>query len=257
MHWELRIVDPVSGIKTDPYYYPFQDAFVEAAIERGFSIQEEVVPKFVPIEHSASQPRLRLRKSHQQWPVVQIGPGVLTGNMAPPYNGWSEFSSFLEVQINRLFEIYERAGQSISILKLHLRYIDGFGEKFHFQSFPAFAQEMLGVSYPLDKKFLKAHLCDETEFEFVLDIAYKCKTPSHSMGRLKLSPGQVNNKDALIMETFCEIINADRIKKPNQIKDWFHQAHGTLSDQFHTLATSELKTLMSQKPDFEREANSK
>ena len=60
MHWDLRILDDATGTRIDPYYYLFQESFIEDAAHSGFKHIENVVPRLVPLEHSADQPRLQL-----------------------------------------------------------------------------------------------------------------------------------------------------------------------------------------------------
>ena len=248
IHWELRTIDERVGIQTDPYYFLLQDKFIQESIQSGLSHEEEVVPKFVPLEHSASRPRIRLRKKAEDWPVVQLGPGVMTANDAAPYSGWAEFASFLQAQVACLLNTFADVGQSIGLSKLHLRYIDGFDRRFDFVEFPTFAQDMLSFSYPLTKKFREQHVHSESEFTYALDVSFACKAPTKSTGRLKVSPGKLRNEEALILEISCETISKDRIQSVAQIEDWFNQAHKAISRQFDSLTTSKLKTLMSKTP---------
>ena len=246
VHWDLRTVDTSTGIQTDPYYFPLQDKFIEASSEQGLSYQEFVVPNFVPIEHSASHPRLRLRENAEKWPVVQLGPGILTANIVPPYGGWREFETFLLTQIECLLNAYRDIGQSISVNRLHLRYIDGFDHHFNFDHFPTFAKEMLSFSCPLPRKFREEHVRNENEYVYVLDVSFACKAPSKSRARLKISPGTLKDEQALILEISCETINKNRIQNSTQIKDWFSQAHKAIKRQFETLTTSNLKIIMGE-----------
>ena len=246
MHWDLRILDSATNVRTDPYYYPFQDGFIEEAKQDGFEYVEDVVQSFLPLEHTPGRPRLRLRKKPNTWPVIQIGPGIVTANIAPPYGGWSEFASFLQTQVRRAIDVRTQVGESPSVNKLYLRYIDAFGESFNFKHFSSFAREMLGIEVPLSQTFIQEYARATNEFAYLLDVTFQCKAPAHSQARLKVGLGKRNEEDALILELSCETQMASKIQKKSHIKDWFTQAHTALRRQFHGLTTPQLRKLMGE-----------
>jgi len=94
IHWNLKPLGSAPEAKIDPYFDLFKEAFSEV-IKDTLPFEERLVPIEIPVEFLSGQPHLRFRSKQGGWPLVQIGPGVMTINIVPPYNGWVEFSKFL------------------------------------------------------------------------------------------------------------------------------------------------------------------
>ena len=238
--------------KIDPYYDLFKDEFLADTKEMLLSHVEELVPNIMPLELSPNQPRLRLRSGPKKWPLAQVGPGIITANIVPPYKGWKAFEPFLHKLVDALFNKYPVAEKTLRIEKLHLRYIDGFDESFGFSRYADFAYKMLGINFPLSDDFIKSSVKEGTDVTYLLENRFLNTTPEGSSGKLRLVPGEKNNKSALIMELYCESIFTDSSATDiSFMKKWFDEAHQQLHIQFETLATPELKKLMGKKREID------
>ena len=251
IHWALKKLETSPDAKIDPYYDLFEKEFLKFLRNLDLVKVQELIPASVPLEILPNQPRLRIWRELGQWPVAQVGPGVITANIVPPYNGWKEFEPFLDNLIDGLFSSYPIADKTLRIEKLHLRYIDGFDDRFEFKQYSQFADEMLGIPMPLSNDFAKSFIKKGSEVTYLLENRFQNTTPEGSIGKIKLAPGKVNNKNSLIMEMHCESsfpinssITADAVTK------WFAQAHRCLHAQFEKLITSRLKTIFGKKREI-------
>lgn len=252
IHWALKTLDTAPGTKIDPYYDLFKDGFLAYAKTYDLVHVQELVPNIVPLELLANQPQLRLRSAPGRWPLAQIGPGIVTANIVPPYDGWTAFEPFLHRMVDGLFDNYPIANRTLRIAKLHLRYIDGFDERFGLVRYSDFASEMLDIHTPLPAAFVKSNVKPGTEVATLLENRFQNIVPDGSAGKVKLAPGQINNRSALIMELHCESqYNDDNTIQPQAVKDWFAEAHQCLHSQFETLTTPALKKLMGEKREIQ------
>ncbi len=253
IHWALKAIESVPNARIDPFYDLFRDTFLTDAKSKGLCNEEVLIPNLVPLELSPNKPRLRLRTEPQEWPLVQIGPGILTSNIVPPYNGWNAFEPFLFQQIDRLFSSYPLSEKTFRVAKIQLRYVDGFDEeRLGFKNYASFADKMLGIPMPLRNDFVNANIEGGSEVSYVLESRFVCTNPPGSLGLLKLAPGRVNDKNALIMEMQCEAQLSDRTSNDlHTIKSWFREAHSSLHQQFDSLATEELKRIMGSKKEIQ------
>ena len=252
IHWHLTEIDQASNTKIDPYYYLFQQEFLSHAKEIGLQHVEELIPDFVPPQFTPNQPRLRLRATAENWPLAQLGPGIITVNIVPPYNGWKEFEIFLSLLVDELFVCYPETDSNLQIEKLHLRYIDGFGEHFGFDRYADFAKIMLGINEPLPEEFVNCFVKKDTEVTYLIESRFTNSNPDGSSSIVKLTPGKLKNKNALILEMQCEsIVNGDSANNPGEIKHWFYEAHNCLHKQFNQLATTTLKSAMGKRREIE------
>ena len=245
IHWALRKLESTPDAKIDPYYDLFRDAFLNFANEMGLNHRQELVPDIVPLELLPHQPRLRLRTGEGRWPLAQLGPGIMTANIVPPYNGWNAFSPFLYDLIDGLFNSYPIPEKTLRIQKLHLRYIDGFDKSFGFEQYSDIAEKMLGISCPIPNKFIQNCVNVDRQATYLFEYRFFNTIPDSSTGKIKLAPGRMNNEDALVVEFHCESTFPDSIVvESNKMKKWFDEAHQCLHAQFKTLATPELVTAM-------------
>ena len=83
-----------------------------------------------------------------------MGPGLITTNIVPLYNGWKEFEEFLHKIVDGLFKNSPSAERTLRIEKIHLRFIDGFDDSFWLENYSEFAANMLGVQLALPENFI-------------------------------------------------------------------------------------------------------
>ena len=192
IHWSLKNIQTLPNAKVDPYFDLFKENFVQRSKEAGLQILQELIPKGVPAELLPNQAFIRLRPEDGKWPLCQIGPGVATANIVPPYNGWAAFEPFLHGVIDRLFIAYPLAEKTLQIERLHLRYIDGFDDTFGMTNFAEFCSTELGLSVPFPSRFFEMNAINESDVWYIFDSQFPNVSPEGSMGKLKISPGQKN-----------------------------------------------------------------
>ena len=251
--WSLKKIDVVPDAMLDPYYDLFREQYLEQSNKVGLSEVRELIPDIVPIELTPGQPRIQLRSKSGNWPLVQIGPGLLTANIVPPYEGWAAFEEFLYESVGRLFSAYPISERTLRIDRLHLRYIDSFDEKFGFNdfaTFPEFAKDKLGINVTLPEPVIASTIMQGAPITYVLEYRFSNKCPAGSSGRLKIAPGQIDSRNSLIMELQCESrFGNGSATDLAVIKHWFFEAHTCLRSQFEMLTTEALERLMGDKRD--------
>ena len=251
IHWNLKPVSAVPTVKIDPYFDVFRDGFIQSAEQLSLTNVEEIIPSDVPLEILPHQPRLRLRKAPGTWPLAQIGPGILTANIVPPYQGWREFRAFLKEIVSRLFASYPLADRTLKVEKLHLRYIDGFGDEFRLRDYLGFAEEMLGIASPFPGRFIQDAGVIGSTAKFVLEYRFSNVQPADSTGLIRVAPGKLHEEDALILETHCEgRFGEEKSLQRLDIETWFDEAHARVRRQFDLLATATLKEAMGPRKEI-------
>lgn len=253
IHWTLKKLDTAPDARIDPYYDLFRDQFLSYVKDDKnikLSHVEELVPNIVPLELLPNQPRLRLRSHPGKWPLAQLGPGVITANIVPPYEGWEAFRPFIHKLVDGLFKHYPIAEKTLRIEKLHLRYIDGFDKSFGLEQYSDFATKMLGIKPIHSNDFIDHNVKEGTEVKYLIESYFSNLSPDGSYGKIKLTPGKMNNIDALIMELHCESGFPDHSAPESEfVKAWFDEAHHRLHQQFEGLATDALRTVMGCKKE--------
>lgn len=253
IHWALKPLQLNPQLKLDPHYESFEFDFQNYLSKIQLNHIEELIPKKVPLEILPNQPRIRIRSAPNMWPLAQAGPGIITANIVPPYNGWKEFEEFIFSIINGLYECYPLASDTLFVEKLHLRYIDGFDRNFGFTQFSKFAADMLGIQSPLSEKFLRNCTKSESELTYVLECRFSNASPEGSTGRIKIVLGTKNDLSALVLEMSCEsVFPGSSLVSPDSVQQWFVKAHNCLHIQFDTITTRKLKSYFGKQRKIEK-----
>jgi uncharacterized protein (TIGR04255 family) len=91
----------------------------------GYHNLERLVPHDMLV--MAHQPLFRYRREDEQFPVVQMGHGIVTINAGPPtYHSWQTFRPQVERFITALVEARPADGGPSNLSQVALRYIDLF-----------------------------------------------------------------------------------------------------------------------------------
>ena len=168
VHWELKQLRSYPTAWIDPYFDLFKDQFLAASKDK-LPFVEPLVPNEIPVEFVSNQPHLRLRPKENGWPLVQIGPGVLTVNVVPPYDGWVRHKSFLSWALELLWECYPLAEQTLRISQLHLRYVNVFDDTFGLEKYSEFVSGFLGVENPVRQSIVDAVLVENSDVTFAVN----------------------------------------------------------------------------------------
>ena len=77
LRWKLEERSP--GIKIDPHYKILVGAMYEKVKDR-YPFPEQMPTVNIPDEMAAHVVQHRFRKAENEWPLVQVGPGIVTLN---------------------------------------------------------------------------------------------------------------------------------------------------------------------------------
>lgn len=128
-------------------------------ISNEYSFPVNLVPDFIPLESSPYAIRTQFRKEKEQWPLVQVGPGILTVNDTELYV-WEDFQERIIYVLKCLFESFSKLSKKIQIESLILRYIDAFDFDYNSSDVYEFMQKKLKLQITLTPKLFAPNLID-------------------------------------------------------------------------------------------------
>jgi len=240
LHWSLKSLGSAPNAAIDPYYDLFRETFLEKS-KNDLPFVEELVPSEVPIEFISDQPHLRLRPNQSGWPLIQIGPGIMTVNIVPPYNGWSEFRRFISTALDLLFSSYPVAEKTLAPNRVHLRYIDALGEQYGMDRYTDFVSSHLCAPMPVSPEILDGVVADPKTITYAIDSRFKVKSPEDSTARIRISPGKTRGRDAVILEFHCDAGLKGGFQSKDVLMAWYDQAHEMLHTLFDKTVSSDVK----------------
>lgn len=240
IHWALKPLGSAPNAAIDPYYDLFRESFLENCKAK-LPVVERLVPAEIPAEFVSDQPHLRLRPKKAGWPLVQIGPGVMTVNIVPPYAGWAEFKKFIVWAFDLLYASYPMAEKTLQPVKAHLRYIDVFDAKYGLEGFSQFVDAHLGAAKPVRPEVVEEIAESPDKITYTADSRFAIKSPVGSTARIRIAPGQSGGRDAVILELHCDGAMPGGFQPKDTLLSWYDEAHATLHVLFDKTTSSELK----------------
>jgi len=234
LHWDLQInetghhFDPHSKVLVGSVYsklrdeYPFHEPLPIA------SFPDELVPHIV--QH-------RFRKSEDEWPLIQLGPGIITLNDTEEYD-WEDFQVRISVMIDTLFEIYpEPERLRTSLLKL--RYIDAIDFNYEEIDVFSFLREKMKIDIGVPSDLFQDTGVGETPSGLDIRLSFPSSEPYGTMS-LRFLRGQRRDVDALLWETTLTLSGEDSPTSKQGISEWVNGAYALTHDWFYRIIAGEL-----------------
>lgn len=240
--WSLLPLAAVPGGAVDPFFIKGRNLFEERVKALGYVVSERAVPEGIPLELLARAPVFRFRREPNRWPLFQLGPGMFTCNMVPPYKGWSEYEKILGGGLEAIYASFPFDGQTARLEALELRYIDGFTRKHGLENYQDFLKDKLGLSVKLPQEFFEKLRVDEGASEGAFDLRMRLSDFNGTLS-VKVAPGRVGNERAAIAE-FHVSATADVPQASGEVRSWMHNAHLIVRNAFQSLRSQKLEDLM-------------
>jgi uncharacterized protein (TIGR04255 family) len=235
LKWKLE--KPAPNVYLDPHYKillgrlqeRIADDYPEPESLPAASMPDEIAPYIV---------RHRFRVAKMDWPLIQIGPGVMTLNETQKYT-WPDFRERALAAVKKLFEAHPNPDE-LKIQDLMLRYIDAVETDYSSESILQFLKDKMQVqvSFPID-------LFDQPDINklprhFRLESSFFCKNPK-GIVNVTFATGEKNNEPALVWETLVKSSGEDVPPMPDKFKNWIDSAHQLTDDWFFKLIKGELE----------------
>lgn len=244
VRWELSRTAPadvvaVHGVappmQADPHFRLLTARLFDRLNEK-YPFPEQLPAANLPAELFPYTVQHRFRSSENGWPLVQVGPGILTVNETTGYE-WRTFSDSADHAVRALFSAHPRPSE-LRVRSLALRYIDAFvlpddGDPFHF------LRTKLKIDIGLPEKLFGPHRVNAAPTSLAWECAFDAADPGGRV-TLRLGLGEANAARALIMETQFESASQDLPALPQGFQDWASRAHQVTRDWFFTLIEGEL-----------------
>lgn len=226
----------------DPHYKLLPGRIYDR-VKDDYPIHEPLPTSGMPDEIAGYVIQHRFRKSKNGWPLVQLGPGIITLNDTEKYD-WDDFKNRIHKLIGAFYETYPQK-DNLKISGLFLRYIDAIDLDFSHDNVFTFLQEKLKTQVILNKELFEGTGVNDTPINIDLSFSYQSTKPVGTIHQ-RFRRGKKAEKESLIWET---IITTDKDNKPenkNEIIKWISAAHELTDDWFFKTIKGELEERFSK-----------
>lgn len=208
--------------------------------EDGFSQFERIVPAGFPL--MPFQPVYRYRKgtTTNETSLYQLGPGLFTANITPPYQSWEHFRPVVGAGVAKLLECRDNAEMDEPFGAALLRYIDAFGPEFtQGLSIFDFLTEKLGFHASLPKGI--NDLADRSQ-PIQPTLQFGVRLNGGLFMNIAAGEGVVDGRSALILDTTVSTTTVVGCTL-EEVMRAFDDAHNVIRTAFISI-TKPIETLM-------------
>jgi uncharacterized protein (TIGR04255 family) len=194
--------------------------------------------------------RHQLRKSREAWPLIQLGPGIVTLNDTINYN-WDDFKQKAVTMTKSLKESYPAS--DFKIINVQLRYIDAIEFNYDRDHICNFLRDKMKTNVVLNPKLFQDTGVSDKPSGFNMIFEFPCSSPNGNI-IIRLARGEtskealdkgMNHKTALIWETIIQSNNDQGELTLDNITKWLDQAHEITDDWFFKTIEGDLEAQFS------------
>lgn len=223
LKWDIKMKSDL-----DDFQYLYGDLY--ANLKNDFPNRERLTPLEIPFDALINIPVFRFKNKNNGYPLVQIGPGILSINTLNEFYVWEEFREEIHKLINILKEIYPK----FHTIKINpaLIYLDFLKFDSHHTSGYDFINENLNIS-------IHSNIINELNpkvKEININANYEVDDNNLSV---RINEGKANNsEEGIVVQTR---VNGNAQTYDNHtLKTWLESAHLLSSKAFKSLIKEDL-----------------
>jgi uncharacterized protein (TIGR04255 family) len=179
LRWELK-GKAASGESIDPHNKVLIGAIYEKT-KSEYPFHEQLPAAEVPDRFAPYMIQHRLRKAEGQWPLIQVGHGILALNDTTGYI-WEDFSQRISELVHIFLEVYPDP-ENLKPNMAMLRYIDSI--EFDYESdVLKFLQEKMKAAINISQNLFEETGLTESPFDVDLKLSFYSVSPKGAKGTL-------------------------------------------------------------------------
>ena len=225
--WKLLGFDS-QEIEEDPHYALLVGRFSEKA-ENDYPFYEPLPSSKAPSALVPFIPQHRFRTSKDEWPVIQIGPGVMTVNAVRMYD-WKDFSQRCVRAVENLFDAHPKR-DVIETHDVSLRYICAKEADQDNVNILNFAQNDLRLTLRLPDSLFEPNQVNNTPNSFNWVVSFPTLDTIGKVS-LKIALGTLEGRPAYVWEISTQTSQAHVPALPSDCSEWLEKAHDLTDDWF-------------------------
>jgi len=235
IRWELE--KKPSNIMIDPHYKLLVGQIFDR-IKNDYAFFKSLPQSTMPDEFWPYTVQHQFRKSDNGWPLIQVGPGIMSLNDTKEYV-WADFEKRIMGLLDVLFEIYPSSNGGLTPNGLLLRYIDAIEFDFEKDNIINFLRDKLKTTIDIHEKLFNDTGVSKLPSEFDLRFSFQTNEPPGAI-RIRFVRGKKNKNNALIWETQVSSFDEKVPKNKEDIINWVSKSHKLTHDWFFKLIDGEL-----------------
>jgi uncharacterized protein (TIGR04255 family) len=207
--------------------YLYGDMYAE--LKNKYPFRESVVPTEIPLDILINQPVHRFRHAINDYPLFQVGPGIITLNTTDKKYFWDTFSKDADELFSVFFKVFPFT--STERITPSILFLDFFPFDFSKSDVYEYLNKNFNITF--NQSFIQTE-----KYPRDLNIGYFYEIPSGELSITFQKGKNENQQDGIIMQT--RINGKPILPDKKDISAWVEIAHETCSDLFKKLTQGEL-----------------
>jgi uncharacterized protein (TIGR04255 family) len=237
IRWKLNEVQ--QGLFVDPKYKILVGRLYDR-MAKEYPVIEPLPTASMPDEMVPYTVQHRFREKTGKWPLVQVGPGVVTLNDTEKYSWNRDFELRAHRLISTLFETYPDAEESLKISAVQIRYINAIDFNFQNESILPFISDKLKIKLGFPAELFRDAPINPIPSGFNAAFSFPVTKPTGTL-LLGFTNGKHNKNDALIWDIVLNSTESELPTLPSNFKEWLNSAHAVVENMFFTLIEGSLE----------------
>jgi len=233
--WALT--SPIAGVQTDPHYKILLGRLYDK-VREDYPEHEQLPTASMPDEIAGGMVQHRFRHAVNDWPLLQVGPGIFTLNDTHKYT-WPDFRCRAIKAITKLFEAYPKP-DTLKVINLLLRYIDAVEFDYMKEDIFLFLKDKMKVIALLPNNLFTDNEIQNIPKHFNWQSTFVCRHPPGTV-TVRFATGQKEGKPCLLWETMVQSDGSEVPQMPRDFEQWIVSAHNITDDWFFKIIEGELE----------------
>lgn len=229
LRWKLNDARP--GFFIDPNYKILSGRLYDKLI-KAYPYSDPLPAREIPEEMATGLVQFRYRKKKDEWPVVQLGPGIFSVNHAQNYN-WNEFKKDIISAVEIFYSAHPQL-KELFVNRLTVRYINAVNFDYSSNNIFEYLEKKMGTKIQLNTGLFEDSGLDQSPAGFNLGFSFKCTTPPSTVN-LVFAKGKRLGKDALIWDTTVSSPVENSPLSIDDLTEWLESTHKITSRWFEKL----------------------
>lgn len=236
LKWDLP-VKYAPGFASDPNYRILLARFFEK-VNTEYPSHTQLALASLPDDMAPFSVQHQFRVKENGWPLVQIGPGIITLNDTNGYT-WTDFKRRCESIVEIFFGAYPKR-EELKIQDVTLRYLDATECDFESESVVDFLRDKMKIIVKLPDNLFRDVQVDSDPSAFTWQVSFPCKSPEGTL-TVSFAMGQKASKPAFVWQTVIQSKGSEAPGVPQSFSAWLDGAHAITDDWFFKLIEGELE----------------
>jgi uncharacterized protein (TIGR04255 family) len=237
IRWKLD--EQQKGLFVDPNYKILVGRLYDR-VSKDYPVHEPLPTASMPDEMLGYTVQHRFRVESERWPLVQVGPGIVTLNDTENYSWDKNFDHRASQLMTTLYESYPNAKNSLKISSIQLRYIDALSFNISNENVLSFLKDKLKINLSFPKEVFDKSPIESVPAGINAVFAFPITAPRGTIS-IRIANGTHKEADALLWETVVQSKESELPEMPTNFSEWLNSVHDITHNMFFKLIKGPLE----------------